>query len=136
MNAREFLAQKQGPFVEREVTKQPLSEAEVRALAKRLGGIRELVAPKRREELAPLSDEELVKHLASTPGHLRRPIIDTGSLITAGFTAATRAQLEGGAPAPAKPAQKAASKPKPAPKAKAAPAKKSAAPKKKPASKW
>jgi arsenate reductase len=65
----------------------------VKALAARLGGIRELVGPKRREELAPLSDAALVKHLAENPGHLRRPLIDTGTALYAGFTAETRALL-------------------------------------------
>lgn len=74
--------------------KQPLSESELRALAKRLGGIRELVGPKRREELSTVSDAALVGHLAKNPGHLRRPLIDTGKLLTAGFTAATRELLE------------------------------------------
>lgn len=95
MKAREFLAQKKDPFVERELMKQPLTEKEVRALAARLGGIRELVGPKRREELAPLSDAELVAHLAKNPGHVRRPLIDTGKILTAGFTAATRTLLDG-----------------------------------------
>ena len=81
------------PFEARDVTRQPLSAAEVKALAKRLGGIRELVGPKKREELASLSDAELVKHLAENPGHLRRPLIDTGDALYAGFTAETRALL-------------------------------------------
>ena len=38
----------------RELVKQPLSEAEVHALAARLGGVRELIAPKRRKELEGL----------------------------------------------------------------------------------
>lgn len=75
--------------------KQPLSEKEVRELGKRLGGVRELVGPKRRAELAGLSEAELVVHLAKNPGHVRRPLIDTGKLLTAGFTAETRAQLDG-----------------------------------------
>ena len=94
MKAREFLAQSGKPFTEREVMKQPLTEDEVRSLAKRLGGIRELVGPKRREELAPLSDEALVAHLAKNPGHLRRPLFDTGKQLIAGFTAQTREQLQ------------------------------------------
>jgi len=75
------------------VIKQPLSEAEVKSLGKRLGGVRELVGPKRREELAGLTDAALVKHLAANPGHLRRPLIDTGDALFAGFTAETRARL-------------------------------------------
>ncbi len=73
--------------------KQPLTEAEVKALAKRLGGIRELIAPKRRAELESISDEKLVAHLAANPNHVRRPLIDTGKLLTAGFTPAVREQL-------------------------------------------
>ena len=73
--------------------KEPLSEAEVKALAKRLGGIRELVAPKRREEVASMSDAQLVKHLAENPNYLRRPLIDTGKDLVAGFTAESRERL-------------------------------------------
>ena len=79
----------------RDVTREPLSEDEVRALGARLGGVRELVGPKRREELAGLDEEALVRHLAGNPGHLRRPLIDTGTQLVAGFTAGVRESLEG-----------------------------------------
>ncbi len=82
-------------MVERELTKQPLTPAELRALAKRLGGIRELVGPKRRAETAALTDAELVEHLAKNPGHVRRPLIDTGTVLTAGFKADAREALGG-----------------------------------------
>lgn len=82
-------------MVERELTRQPLSAAELKALAKRLGGIRELVGPKRREETAQLSEAELVEHLAKNPGHVRRPLIDTGKVLTAGFKADAREALGG-----------------------------------------
>jgi len=59
-----------------------------------LGGIRELVGPKRREETAKLTDAQLVKHLVANPGHVRRPLIDTGKELIAGFTAETRERLE------------------------------------------
>lgn len=75
--------------------KQPLTAAELKALAKRLGGIRNLVGPKRVAETAALSDAELVEHLAANPGHVRRPLIDTGKVITAGFKADARAALTG-----------------------------------------
>ncbi len=78
----------------RELPKKPLSEAEVRALGARLGGVRELIAPKRKTELEGLGEEELVRHLAANPGHVRRPLIDTGKQLTAGFTAQVRAALE------------------------------------------
>lgn len=78
----------------RELTKKPLSEAEVRALGAKLGGVRELIAPKRKAELGGLGEEELVRHLAENPNHVRRPLIDTGKQLAAGFTAAVRASLE------------------------------------------
>ena len=80
----------------RELVKQPLTEAEVRALGERLGGLRELIAPKRRKELEALGldDEALVRHLSENPNHVRRPLVDTGRKLTAGFTADVRAALE------------------------------------------
>lgn len=82
-------------MVERELTRQPLTAAELKALAKRLGGIRELVGPKRREETAQLTDAQLVDHLVANPGHVRRPLIDTGTVIVAGFKADAREALGG-----------------------------------------
>lgn len=78
----------------RELVKQPLTETELRALGERLGGVRELVAPKRRKELEAVPDAELARHLAENPNHVRRPLIDTGRQLTAGFTADVRAALE------------------------------------------
>ncbi len=78
----------------RELVKKPLSEAEVRALAARMGGVRELIAPKRKAELEGMGEEELVCHLAANPNHVRRPLIDTGSRVLGGFTAQVRAVLE------------------------------------------
>lgn len=82
------------PHEVRELPKKPLSEAEVRALGARLGGVKELIAPKRKAELEGLGEEALVRHLAANPNHVRRPLIDTGKQLTAGFTAAVRAALE------------------------------------------
>ncbi len=79
----------------RELVKQPLTEAELRALAERLpGGVRELVAPKRRKELEGVPDAALAHHLAENPNHVRRPLIDTGRQLTTGFTADVREALE------------------------------------------
>lgn len=72
----------------------PLSEEELLALSKKLGGIRELVAPKRRAETAKLKDAALLKLLASEPNYVRRPIIQVGSMTLAGFTRETRERLE------------------------------------------
>jgi arsenate reductase len=94
-NAREFLAQKKIAATERDIIKQPLSEAEIVALGKRLGGIREMVAPKRRAETEKVPDAKLAAFLAENPNYVRRPIIDTGKTLAAGFTAATREQLGG-----------------------------------------
>jgi arsenate reductase-like glutaredoxin family protein len=93
MKAREFLAQKKQPFTERDLMKQPLSEAEAQALGKRLGGIRELVAPKRRAEAEKVPDAKLAGWLAANPNFVRRPLIDTGKGLEAGFTAQTRERL-------------------------------------------
>jgi arsenate reductase-like glutaredoxin family protein len=41
----------------------------------------------------PLSEAELKELAAKLGGGIRRPIIDTGKVIVAGFTAATREQL-------------------------------------------
>jgi arsenate reductase-like glutaredoxin family protein len=71
--------------VEREILKEPLREDEVRALAKRVPHVRDLVRPMRAKETAHLSDAELIPHLAKNPGDLRRPIIDTGSALYLGF---------------------------------------------------
>ncbi len=93
--AREFLAREITGFEERDLFKEPLTEAEVRALSKRLGGVRELVAPKWRKELEGKSDAEVVKDLAHNPIHVRRPLIDTGGALYGGFTAEVREKLEG-----------------------------------------
>ena len=72
-----------------------MSAPELKALAKRLGGIRHLVGPKRVAETAALTDAQLVEHLVANPGHVRRPLIDTGKVITAGFKADAREALGG-----------------------------------------
>ncbi len=56
--------------------------------------MRELIAPKRREELTATPDSKLVAFLAENPNYVRRPIIDTGKLVVGGFTAEVRAKLE------------------------------------------
>jgi len=95
MKAREFLAQKKSPFTERDLMKQPLTEEEAAQLGKRLGGIRELVAPKRRAEAEAVPDAKLAAWLAANPNFVRRPLIDTGKQLEAGFTAEVRERLGG-----------------------------------------
>jgi len=66
MKAREFLAQKLGDEVElRNIIKEPLSVDELRRLASRVGGVDELVAPKRRAEAEGLHGEKLLRWLAA-----------------------------------------------------------------------
>jgi len=95
MKAREFLAQKLGEEVDlRNVLKEPLSVEELRRLASRVGGVDELVAPKRRAEAEGLHAEKLLRWLAEDGARLRRPIVVTGSKVTLGFTEDTRKELE------------------------------------------
>ena len=85
--------QRKQPLVERDLMKQPLTEGEVRALGERLGGIREMVAPKRRGEAEAIADGKLAAWLAANPNFVRRPLIDTGKVLVGGFTAQTREKL-------------------------------------------
>ena len=95
MRAREFLAQKKGEdgFTLRNLVKEKLSADELRALAKQVGGPKELVAPKRRAEAEGLDGEKLIAWLAEDGARLRRPIIVAGKKVTLGFTKDTPAQL-------------------------------------------
>ena len=94
MKAREFLARKKVEVEERNLIKQPLSAAELRALAKRVGGAEQLVAPKRRAEAEGLSGEKLIAWLADDGGRVRRPIIEVGGVVTLGFAAEAQEKLE------------------------------------------
>src|SRR5437899_2031820 len=95
MKAREFLAQKGTETTLRNLVKEPLTVDELRALARRVGGVAELVAPKRRAEAEGLADADLYQWLAADGGRIRRPIIDAGGKVALGFTGAVRAELEG-----------------------------------------
>ena len=91
MKAREFLAQKNVDFTLRNLVKEPLTEAELRSLAKKIaGGMRELVAPKRRAEAEAIADADLPAWLAADGGRLRRPIIDVRGKVSLGFTTAEK----------------------------------------------
>ena len=83
-------------FVERNLLKEPLSVAELEVLARRVGGIRELVKPTARAEVEALGDADIGRFLAENPNSVRRPIIDTGGVVTLGFTPTVREQLGGG----------------------------------------
>jgi len=53
-----------------------------------------LVAPKRRAEAEGLSGDKLIAWLAEDGGRVRRPIIDTGGVLTLGFAADAREALD------------------------------------------
>jgi arsenate reductase-like glutaredoxin family protein len=96
MKAREFLAHKVGDAVElRNIIKEPLSVDELRRLASRVGGVDELVAPKRRAEAEGLHGEKLLRWLAADGARVRRPIVVTGAKVTLGFSESARDELEG-----------------------------------------
>jgi arsenate reductase-like glutaredoxin family protein len=80
--------------VERNLVKEPLTAAELRALAKKAGGAEELIAPKRRKEAAGLSGDALLQWLSEDGGRVRRPIIESGATLTLGFTEETRRKLD------------------------------------------
>jgi arsenate reductase-like glutaredoxin family protein len=95
MKAREFLARKLGDELElRNIIKEPLSVDELRRLASRVGGVDELVAPKRRAEAEGLHGEKLLRWLAADGARVRRPIVVTGAKVTLGFSEAAREELE------------------------------------------
>jgi arsenate reductase-like glutaredoxin family protein len=93
MKAREFLARKKQQVEERNLIKQPLTAAELRALAKKAGGAESLVAPKRRAEAEGLSGDKLIAWLAEDGGRVRRPIIEVGGELTLGFAADAQEKL-------------------------------------------
>src|SRR5437868_10925438 len=93
MKAREFLARRKHAVEERNLIKDPLSAAELRALAKKAGGAEQLVAPKRRSEAEGLSGEKLIAWLAEDGGRVRRPIIEVGGEVTLGFAAEAQEKL-------------------------------------------
>src|SRR5690348_10876146 len=95
MKAREFLARKKQQVEERNLIKQPLTAAELRALAKKAGGAEQLVAPMRKKEAEGLSGEKLIAWLAEDGGRVRRPIVEVGDERTLGFAADAQEKLGG-----------------------------------------
>jgi arsenate reductase-like glutaredoxin family protein len=93
MKAREFLARKKQQVEERNLIKQPLTAAELRALAKKAGGVEQLVAPKRRAEAEGLAGEKLIAWLAQDGARVRRPLIEIGGKLTLGFAADAQEKL-------------------------------------------
>lgn len=96
MKAREFLAHKNLETQLRNLVKEPLTASELKSLAERVeGGLRALVAPKRRAEAEEVTDAKLAGWLAEDGARVRRPIIDLGSgPLALGFTAEVREALQ------------------------------------------
>src|SRR3954469_8361666 len=94
MKAREFLARRKHPVEERNLIKQPLSAAELRALAKKAGGVEQLVAPKRRAEAEGLAGEKLIAWLAGDGARVPRPLIEVGGELTLGFASDAQEKLD------------------------------------------
>lgn len=80
-------------MAERNLIKEPLTEAELTKLAAKAGGAEHLVAPKRRAEAEGLSGKKLIAWLAADGGRVRRPIIEVAGRLTLGFTEETRKVL-------------------------------------------
>ncbi len=95
MKAREFLARKLGEhgFELRNLIKEPLGADEIETLARKVGGVAGLVAPKRRKEAEGMSDQKLVAWLAADGSRMRRPIVVVGRRATVGFTASVQEEL-------------------------------------------
>lgn len=79
---------------ERHLLREPLSAVELKALARKVGGPEQLVAPRRRAEAAGLSGDALLAWLAADGARLRRPIVEVGDTVMLGFTEETRRALE------------------------------------------
>jgi arsenate reductase-like glutaredoxin family protein len=95
MKARAALDQKLDAdgFKLRNLVKEPLTTNEIEALARKVGGVENLVAPKRRAEAEGLSGKKLVAWLAADGGRIRRPIIVTPNGTTVGFAADAKERL-------------------------------------------
>src|SRR5205814_8060768 len=95
MKAREFLAQKLGDEVKlRNIIKEPLSVDELRRLASRVGGVDELVAPKRRAGAGGLHGETLLRWRAAGGARLRRPRVATGAGVPRAVSESARQRLD------------------------------------------
>jgi arsenate reductase len=81
-------------LVVRNLIKEPLTEAEVKRLGRQAGGLRNLVAPKRRAEAEAVPDAGLAAWLAGDGGRVRRPIVAVDGQVTLGFAGDARAALE------------------------------------------
>lgn len=87
--------QRKAQFVERDLMKQPLTEAELEALHQRVGSARDLVKPINQKDVEGMKDAEILRYLAENPNSVRRPIVDfDGKAITLGFKPDAKKKIE------------------------------------------
>jgi arsenate reductase (glutaredoxin) len=86
------LSRKKVAFTTRDLFKQPLTVAEIRALAAHApGGVRSLLSTRTAQYKAlgldtkPVSDEALIALMAKEPRLLRRPLTQAGTRLVIGF---------------------------------------------------
>ncbi|HEU4370058.1 MAG TPA: ArsC/Spx/MgsR family protein [Methylomirabilota bacterium] len=92
MKGRAALSRRKVPFAPRDLFKEPLSAAEIRALAARApDGVRSLLSTRSTQYKAlgldrkKVTDAELIALMAKEPRLLRRPILDLGDRLVIGF---------------------------------------------------
>jgi arsenate reductase-like glutaredoxin family protein len=92
VNGRAALSRRKVAFTPRDLFKEPLSAAEIRALAARHPeGVRGLLSTRSTQYTAlgldrtKVGDAELVTLMAREPRLLRRPILDLGDRLLVGF---------------------------------------------------
>ena len=78
----------------RNLIKEPLTIAELKKIAAKVGDAKALVAPKRRAEAEGLAGEALYRWLAEDGARVRRPIVISGANVTLGFAGDAREVLE------------------------------------------
>lgn len=92
MKGRAALSRRKVAFTTRDLFKQPLTAAEIRALAARTPeGVRGLLSTRTSQYTAlgldkkKVSDTELVALMAKEPRLIRRPLTETGNRVIVGF---------------------------------------------------
>jgi regulatory protein spx len=95
VRARGWLEAHDIPFAVRDLFKQPLGEAEIRDLAERVGGVRNLFSwrspsvKKLNVDPQTATDDELVALMQREPRLIRRPLVDVAGNLIVGATPKT-----------------------------------------------
>lgn len=75
--------------------KEPLSAAELSALARRVDDVHALVKPLNQKDVEGMKDREILQYLVKNPNSVRRPIFDFGGpKLVLGFKADAKKQVE------------------------------------------